>query len=128
MTKDDVVDPEGKLADEELRRLARREKGGSASVIIELALPPQRVEFHKRGPPGSARAVPGRVVPYSSGEEDEIASKTVEAEDFLRRSLANAPVPLRAARAFAAKVTGCELRAIVESPLVKAVRKNRTLK
>ena len=124
----EAVDPEGKLADEELRRMAQGEKGGSASVIIELALPPQRVEFEKRGPPGSVRAVPRRIAPYSPAEENEIASKTAEAEDLLRRSLAKPPVPLRAARAFAAEVTGDELRAIVGSPLVKTVRKSRVLK
>ena len=125
---DGTVDPEGKLTDDELCRLAAGQAGGTARVIIELALPAQRVEFEPREGPAGPRVAPHRVAPQSPGEAEEIARRTDKAEAFLRGVLAEPPVPLRAARAFAAVVTGEALRAIVASPLFKAVRKSRDLR
>lgn len=120
--------PKAKLADQELRRLADGERTGTMSVIVELALPPQRVEYERAPRRGRESMVPRRIVEGEGVGPAEVARKAAEAEDFLRRTLAAAPVPLKAARAFAAEVGGAELRAILRSPLFKAVRVNRVLR
>jgi len=120
--------PKAKLESEELRRLADGDQAGTMRVIVELALPPQRVEFEQKPRRGREAMVPRRIVDGEGGGPAEAARKAALAEEFLRETLATAPVPLKAARAFAAEVSGAELRAILRSPLFKAVRVNRVLR
>ncbi len=116
-----------KIPNQELRKLATEESDQVASVLIEVELPSQQVDF-ARAPdaPGSYRSM--RIAPESSEQQTTNRQLVDAANEYLTSVLGTSPRWLRSARAFVASVTPEQLRQIVRSPLVKEVQPNRQLR
>ena len=103
--------------------------GGSdepTSILVELDIPPQVIDFAK--PPGSeGHRATIRVKPESSEQQAQNDAKIKAAREFLISVLGETPQWLRSARAFVAQATPDQLRKIALSPLIRAIRLNRRL-
>jgi hypothetical protein len=112
-----------RIPDEGLRELAEKGSDDPVSVIIELAVPDQHIEYERK--PGDPRSMPKRVVVADDGGTVEKTAE--EARAFLEQLLSDPPVYLRSARAFVATVRGPELREIAKRPFTKRVEPNQRL-
>ena len=117
-----------KLPDPELLELAEEGGGSRVSVIVELDLPEQRVEMARPGAGGERLARPLAVAAESDEDSRQGEAVIERARQELRRLSGEEPVHLRAARAFAVRVDGGQLREIVRSPWARRVRRNRSLR
>jgi|SRR5882672_3235864 len=116
-----------KIASQQLRMLAAGEAGEPASVLIELDIPPQQLDFAgPAGVTGSGR-IPVEVHPESPAQRAEIDQKVLAAREFLTRVLGKPPRWLNSARAFVAQVTPEQLRQITNSSLTKRIHLNRRM-
>jgi hypothetical protein len=96
------------------------------SVLVELDIPSQVIDFEKQpGPEGQRAAI--RVKPESSEQQAQNEAKIKAAREFLISVLGETPQWLRSARAFVAQATPDQLRTIALSPLIRAIRLNRRL-
>jgi hypothetical protein len=114
---------EAKIADEELRRLART-GNGSATVLVELELPEARVRL-EGGPSAEGRA--WRPVGVEEPSEDEQrAIETVGRQArALLEDLADAPpVELAGGGSYAVRVSGAALDELARSPLVRRIHRS----
>src|SRR2546421_188301 len=94
------------------------------SVLVELDIPPQVIDFEKKsGLEGQRAAI--RVKPESSQEQAQNEEKIEAAREFLTNVLGGSPQWLRSARAFVVQATPEQLRTIALSPLTRAIRLNR---
>lgn len=98
----------------------------AASVLVELDIPPQVVEFEDRSSMGGER-IPIRVKPESPEQQAQNEAKVEAARAFLTSALGGTPRWLRSARAFVVQATPEQLRTIARSPLTRAIRLNRRL-
>lgn len=114
-----------KIPNEALHRLATQESGEPVSVLIQLDLPPQELEFTRGN--YQDNYVPFRVKPESPDQGEQAEVKIRAANEFLTELLGSPPHWLKSARAFVATVSPEQLRAIAGSPLVKEVHPNRSL-
>jgi len=120
--------PLGKLSSAELCRLATAQSKEKASVLIELHLPAQQVDFGSRSGRGASAFSPQRVIPETPEQQQQVQKQIAAAGEFLETVVGVTPRWLRSARAFVATVTPKQLRQIARSPLAKTIRPNRRLK
>lgn len=106
--------------DPELREFAKRTDGSKRSVLVELAsspvAPPRRM---------------GRA--FGSSESESEASVATDAATWkalvhalAKLELDEPPTELRAAGTIVAQLTGKQLAAVMDLPMVAAIRRNRT--
>lgn len=120
--------PIDKIPDDELRRIATEGSKDKVSVIIQLDLPVQQVDFKKVNIQNVPSYLPSRVKPETPEEQKEIQRKTDAAKSYLEKILGTSPKWLRLARAFVAHVDGEQLCAIARSSFIKTIQPNRRLK
>ena len=116
-----------KITNPELYRIAKQPSGGKTGVLIEVNLPPSRVQMERghEARPGSPR----RWLLEESAEQQASNQQTIDqAASSLRELLGETPHWLNAARAFVATVTPEQLRHIARSDLIRAIHLNRNLK
>jgi hypothetical protein len=114
----DAVDR--KIADPQLRALARAHSGESVSVIVELNVPHGEVEIEAGQEGGVGAWRPTRVRPPSESEMALGREITDEAHALLERLSGSPPVSLGAA-AFGARLPSLALDALAASPLVRRI-------
>ena len=115
-----------RVSDPALRKLALEGSEKPVSVLIELAVPEQDIEYEPHEIRGQ-RSRPLQVRSSTKRERKEIEKTAAEAQRFLERLLDEPPIYLRSARGFAATVTGSQLREVASRPFVKSIARNRTL-
>lgn len=115
--------PAEKFRNPELHEMAVKSAAGSVSVLIEPAIPPQRVEFQRQERRGRGASIG---FPEETEDQRQRDQDTIDAaESSLRELLGESPHWLKTARAFVATVNSDQLRTMARSPLIKAIHLNR---
>jgi hypothetical protein len=117
----------GRIPDPALRQRAIEGSEEPVSVLIELALPEQGIEYEEKQRHGESPR-PLRVASPTKREQKEIERTTAEAKRFLEELLDESPVYFHSAQGFAATVTGRQLREIASRPFIKSIAPNRRLR
>ena len=119
--------PAEKIPDPELLRQAREGADGPIGVLIELALPPRRVELTEADPHGGA-PIPTRARADSPEYTAEVGRRVESTAAFLAGLLSRPPLWLGSSRVFvAAADSGAQLRALARFPWIKAIHPNKRL-
>ena len=117
-----------KFTDQSLLQYARDGSSERISVIIELELPKRSLQFAPSERGDSATFRPKRIQPEDA-QSQQISSDTIAAaRSLIQQCTGTDPHWLKTARAFIIHATGMQISRIAESPLIKTIQPNRTLK
>ena len=111
----------GKILDAELVKFASQDSSTTVSVIVEMALPPSRVELTEVGP-GQGPVRPQLALPADDGAWRH-GMDALERE--LRQLIGAALVRLDTAQAFVVELTPDQLRKVTSLDEAGAIRPNR---
>jgi len=117
-----------KLPDQELQSFAAGDTDETASLIVELDLPPQRLVLAKSADRGSGSYVARRVAKETPAQQRKNALKIEKTREFLESLLGRPPNWLNSARAFVVTATPEQLREMARFPHIKTIRLNRPLR
>jgi hypothetical protein len=116
-----------KLPDPELHEFAGADTDETASVIVELDLPPQKLIMERSAGGSYGSYVARKVAGESPSLQKRNALKIEKTREFLESLLGASPNWLNSARAFVVKATPEQLREMALFPHIKTIRLNRHL-
>ena len=119
-------DPLAKIADVRIRELARQGSSELVTVLVELDLPVQMVEFRRTGlRMHSGNAAPFRVKAQTAAQRRLIDKRVSDASQLLAKVAVKPPRWLKSSSVFVVDAKGGDVGDLAKSPLFRAIRPNR---
>lgn len=120
-------DPLAKIVDTRLRELAQMGSSERVTVLVELDLPVQVVEYRRAGSRTHFGIAPFRVKAETAAQRRLLNKRVSEASQVLGKVAVTPPLWLKSSRVFVVDATGADVGELAKSSLFRAIRPNRVL-